>query len=334
VLLNGQFYDEAESGSTINVVGSGGAPVRVHNSDDSYDVDVPAGDTLALPDVTIRALNSAAQVVASTVSPSVKDVDLQIADSTVSNSDDSYSVALPAEQNLVLPDITFTNTDGTETQEPAVKDLSCTLLTALTGEQLNNVDGGLTEEQLDMLNYLDHTQTGQTATYASGDDGAEQEGRLLDFFTLKPTSPNWFGTFERFTDTIGGQTYANNIVVDHAYRRFIYRIPFGPHASWFVAQAHAIIQTLGGFSGWNQHNRLQMEGIICDGQNDTLNYAPLNIPASPYANIWLNTNDPNSPIANAQRINPVNGQRVPLIRSSGGVYSLLTRKCTKADLGL
>lgn len=332
VLLNGQFYDEAESGSTINVVGSGGAPVRVHNSDDSYDENIPAGNTLLLPDVTIRALNSAAQVVASTVSPSVKDVDLQIADSTISNSDDSYSVSLPAEQNLELPDINFTDIDGTTTQQPSVKDLVCTLLSALTGEQLTALLGGLSESQLDELNYLDYTQTGQTVSYASGDDGDEQQGRLIDFFTLK--NPNWFGTVERFTDTVGGQTYANNIVCDHATRRMIYRLPFGPHASWFAAQAHAIIQVLGTFSGWNQHNRLQAEGIICDGQNDTLNYSPLNIPSATYANIWLGTADPNSPIANAQRFNPINGQRNPLNKASGGVYSLLTRRFTKSDLGL
>jgi hypothetical protein len=331
VLLNGQFYDEAESGSTINVVGSGGAPVRVHNSDDSYDIDVPAGDTLALPDVTIRALNSAAQVVASTVSPSVKDVDLQIADSTISNSDDTYTVALPAEQNLVLPDITFTNTDGTETQEPAVKDLSCTLLTALTGEQLNDVDGGLTEDQVDWINYIDDIQTGQTVSYASEDDGALQYGRLVDFFTLK--YPNWFGTTERYTDMLGGQTYANNIVCDHAKRRMIYRIPFGPAANWAAAISGGAAQSQGGFNNWVVPNINQLQTYVYYAQNDAMNWSPLNIASGSFANLWSSTTGPNN-TTEAFRNNPIDGRTNPLTKASGGVFYIIIRPFTKADLGL
>lgn len=49
-----------------------------------------------------------------------------IQDSTVSNSDDSYSVDVAAEGNLLLPDINVTDSDGSIAQVPSVKDVVCT----------------------------------------------------------------------------------------------------------------------------------------------------------------------------------------------------------------
>ena len=55
-------------------------------------------------------------------------------------------------------------------------------------------------------------QTGQTTSYATGDDGNLKRGRLVDYTTLPYN--NGFGTTDRFTDVLGGQTFTSNIVID------------------------------------------------------------------------------------------------------------------------
>ncbi len=55
-------------------------------------------------------------------------------------------------------------------------------------------------------------KSGQVQTYISGDDGDNQSGRGVDFFTLVENNP--FGNTARFTDTNGGSLYSNDIVID------------------------------------------------------------------------------------------------------------------------
>jgi len=57
-------------------------------------------------------------------------------------------------------------------------------------------------------------KSGQTISYTSGDDGDLQLGRQSDFFTLAEN--NHFGNTDRFTDALGGQVYADGIVLDHS----------------------------------------------------------------------------------------------------------------------
>jgi len=56
------------------------------------------------------------------------------------------------------------------------------------------------------------TKSGQTTSYRNGDDGDIEAGRGSGFFTLTGNNP--FGNTNRFTDTAGGTTYANNIAID------------------------------------------------------------------------------------------------------------------------
>ena len=55
-------------------------------------------------------------------------------------------------------------------------------------------------------------KTNQTTSYRTGDDGDIQAGRATDFFTLESNNP--FGNTNRFTDELGTQVYANDIVID------------------------------------------------------------------------------------------------------------------------
>lgn len=56
-------------------------------------------------------------------------------------------------------------------------------------------------------------KTGQTTVYRTGDDAdTSSEGRATDFLTLASNNP--FGNTNRFTDILGGQTYADYIQID------------------------------------------------------------------------------------------------------------------------
>ena len=55
-------------------------------------------------------------------------------------------------------------------------------------------------------------KTGQTVSYATGDDGDLEAGRATDFFTLASNNP--FATTDRFTDELGGTSYTNKIIID------------------------------------------------------------------------------------------------------------------------
>ena len=55
-------------------------------------------------------------------------------------------------------------------------------------------------------------KTGQTTSYATGDDGATQRGRLSSFLVLPSNNP--FGNTNRFTSKTGTQTYTNKVAYD------------------------------------------------------------------------------------------------------------------------
>jgi VCBS repeat-containing protein len=57
-------------------------------------------------------------------------------------------------------------------------------------------------------------KTGQTTSYNANDDGDLELGNGVDFYTLSQNNP--FGNTNRFTDILGGQTYADIYVIDWA----------------------------------------------------------------------------------------------------------------------
>jgi hypothetical protein len=139
-------------------------------------------------------------------------------------------------------------------------------------------------------------KTGQTTSYRTGDDGDLEEGRAVDFFTLDYTNP--FGNTNRFTDELGGSTYANDIVIDWGtYNNVTGKVLgyylgsldvnriFNAAIDWGVALS------IGTFtSNWKLFNRKELDNIIWDGgtsQADNLNYSPFNIGA---INISTSTN--------------------------------------------
>jgi hypothetical protein len=126
-------------------------------------------------------------------------------------------------------------------------------------------------------------KSGQTVQYKAGDDGDIEAGRAVSFTVLSVNNP--FGNSNRFTDTLGGQTYTNNIVIDWStfngstvlgYRRTLN----GTNVTWDNAIDGALIVSIGTFtSGWRLPNIKELQNIQNIGlaSSDLFNYSPFNI---------------------------------------------------------
>ncbi|MCK5015442.1 MAG: hypothetical protein KAS32_00055 [Candidatus Peribacteraceae bacterium] len=77
----------------------------------------------------------------------------------------------------------------------------------------------LITEVLKILFVAELMQTGANVLFRPNDDGDLQFGRGIDFFTLNSLNP--FGNSNRFTDTLGTQIYANDVIIDWSTRNDI-----------------------------------------------------------------------------------------------------------------
>jgi hypothetical protein len=134
-------------------------------------------------------------------------------------------------------------------------------------------------------------KTGQTTSYRTGDDGDLEAGRAIDFFALANNNP--FGNTKRFTDTLGGTTYANNWVIDWSTYNGInvlgyFRTP--QTATQWNNAIDGALGTFGTFSGCRLPNINELHNI-CNYQNGNgtylylLQYSPFNI----VDNLWSST---------------------------------------------
>jgi hypothetical protein len=138
-------------------------------------------------------------------------------------------------------------------------------------------------------------KTGQTTSYRTGDDGDLEAGRDTDFLTLDAAPLHNDGsatintTTNRFTDTLGGSTYADDIVLDWSTWNGstllgYYRVINDSNVNWDTAIDNCLAVTVGAFTtGWRLPNRKEMFNIMLhEGAtlNRPLNYAPFNISPS------------------------------------------------------
>tara|TARA_R110002153_G_scaffold67161_1_gene179117 strand:+ start:40 stop:654 length:615 start_codon:yes stop_codon:yes gene_type:complete len=127
-------------------------------------------------------------------------------------------------------------------------------------------------------------KTGQTISFVANDDGALQEGRDVDFYTLASNNP--FGNTDRFTDELGGSTYANNIVIDWSTYGGTTVIGWSrlvvPATIWASHITNATAYSIGSFtSGWRLPNNLEIMSIAkYDNVSTALNYTPFNVTAT------------------------------------------------------
>lgn len=386
------------------------------NSGSSYYYETQCDDS------TFSLIDEVGNVLQSGSIPSGENREITAPNASVQNSDTSYSNEILSGGNLILPDITITDVDGTTRTQPSVTDVFCSaqpatvtvnnneFATVRSGETINVpvvnggsnpvgvIDGGqvvignsevsingvqvgdvVAEDALSLVVELDGTpagtwnatdqvwevesapcddatltldsepfltvasgsttnitlededgnpvapigsdgsvivvanceggatrltaqlmKTGQTITYATGDDGDIEEGRDTDFLTLDSPplhndgSPTINTTTNRFTDTLGGQTYANNIVLDWSTWNGVTILAYtknnnGATVIWNTAIDNSVALSLGGFtSGWRLTNRKELENLINEGvSTGVLNFAPFSLTAD--VNYWTST---------------------------------------------
>lgn len=126
-------------------------------------------------------------------------------------------------------------------------------------------------------------KSGQTTSYRTGDDGDLEAGRATNFTTL--ASNNSFGNTNRFTDELGGTTYANNIVIDWSTYDGstvlgLSRAVVATGKTWNNAVDECLAFSVGTYtSGWRLPNIREIFNLTnyVNDQNNLLNYTPLNL---------------------------------------------------------
>lgn len=200
-------------------------------------------------------------------------VDINVAISVVSAINIAITIpqaAIPVftPVNILRPDgvtVITTKDDG----ESYITDPSI-----FTCQELND---DLTQAQRDVIHQIILNKTGQTVSFATGDDGDLEEGRSVDFFTLNCN--NSFGNTDRFTDSVGGQDYDGtggslvDYVIDNSTSLAWYRIQQGT-ATWSAAISAANAATFAGFSDWRMSNDIELTDLMNRGTIRPLNYAP------------------------------------------------------------
>ena len=143
--------------------------------------------------------------------------------------------------------------------------------------------------------------SGLQTSYRTGDDKDINAGRESgSFFVLDVANP--FGNTDRFTDTTGAQTYANDIVLDWAHRDYTattvlsyYRVE-RVATSWNDAIDTAAALSVTGFtSGWYLPNDMEVWNLVQVSTDVTVNlypltYAPFNFTLN--TNYWTSTTRP------------------------------------------
>jgi len=205
----------------------------------------------------------------------------------------------------IISDQQYIDSDGSAKSVPAGNLITCSPvdIAALTCQQLND---NLTQSQRQVIQGVKPVKTGQTISYALEDDGAEQEGRLINFLTLE--CDNIHGNRDRLTDSVGGQDYDGtngdipDYMEDHSqHRAFQFNAGFSvfPLATWTVALAAAAAHDNGTFSNFRIPNINTLWVLLNSGATGTrFNYAPINNASTSWF-IWSSTTDPdNSILAN------------------------------------
>jgi len=151
------------------------------------------------------------------------------------------------------------------------------------------------------LNTSNPFKTGQTTSYVANDDGDLERGNGVDFLTLSHN--NYFGNTNRFTDILGGQTYADNWIIDWSTYNQVtgaflmwYRV-YEAAATWTNAMA-AQPYTRGAYADCYLPNEAELYNLLNRGVTPSTNYAPFNLNVVAANNgLWTSTTIPNNTVA-------------------------------------
>jgi hypothetical protein len=133
-------------------------------------------------------------------------------------------------------------------------------------------------------------KTGQSTSFATGDDGDLQEGRDVDFFTLATNNP--FGNANRFTALDGSQTLTDDIFLDWStYESGVvlgyYRGSITVNRAWDDAIAWANGLNIAGYTGWRLTNIKELQNLAnYDFGGGVLTYSPISLVSNTF---WSST---------------------------------------------
>ena len=141
--------------------------------------------------------------------------------------------------------------------------------------------GGVTRSTATLI------KTGQTTSFRTGDDGDLEAGRDTDFLTLDAAPLHDDGsatlntTTNRFTDSLGGQTYSNDLVLDwstwNGATLLVYVKTTQVNATWDASIDAALAFSVGSFSIFRVINIKETLNLLNHSLNFRFNYSPFNI---------------------------------------------------------
>lgn len=227
-----------------------------------------------------------------------------INNSSVVNSNSSFSESVLAESNLILPDtdVSVVNSLGNELANGSFPSVSTIEITV---PDVNNVDSDGTvistpsgvpficTPSVD-LKSAKLMKTGQVVSYRTGDDGNLQNGRD-DSFLILPEN-NIFGNTNRFTDELGTQIYANTIIIDHSTYDGSQILAcqlnkaLTGNITWAAAIDFCNAFSVGGFSGWHLANITELYNFANYSFPNTsiLGYSPFDASG---VSLWCSTSN-------------------------------------------
>jgi len=289
------------------------------NNNRLYTNDIPSGatETQVITDSEARLKDTASNLISSTFIPAQgssgiiapdallhlkKENDGTITNLTLlSNSSTDYIV----DNNDISVNGTLQfDIHATEALDIRLRDASNNVITPISVTDSGNHATIVLPSTLAPRSTATLMKTGQTVSYALEDDAAtSSQGRATDFVTLDtaPLHNNGSATLNtttnRFTDSLGGQTYTNKVVLDwstwNGSTLLGYRISLSTtNQTWEAARVECVGLTFGGFSDWRVTNDNELNNICKRGGYVTtvLNYAPFSITAD--LNVWTSTTYP------------------------------------------
>jgi hypothetical protein len=322
VNVNSVFFDNVASGGTLNI--------EVRKSTGNDLVGSKQGQFWRIGDSTAVLKTTGGATISTTSIKAEESEDITAPDATVTNSNASYTDSVVSGGTLVLPDITVTDSDGSTYTQPSVENVVCTLSPDTALEVNGTPEGTFAAGSTIEVNITDGVnpvtpndvtvvgdvvtievpaatpapvgatlmKTGQTTVYRTGDDSSKSaEGRDVSFFVLDSNNP--FGNTDRFTDTLGGSTYADDVVIDWStyngatvtgwYKEDFVTITL---VTWNTAIDDALTLTVSTFVGWKIPNIRELQNIMNYSAGNVFNYAPFN--NTSLTVVWSSTTQPDA----------------------------------------
>jgi hypothetical protein len=323
----------------------------VENSDGSYTSTVASGGLLVLPDVHLVVLDQNENVLSDAYYPSVQDQDITVtipscADATINVNGNLFDTAASG-GTLNVPVVNSgSNPIGTIVGNEVVIGNSVININAIqvgdvSGEDTLSINVTLNGSNSGTWNAGSQTwevvaaavpvgatlqKTGQTTSYATGDDGATQRGRLTNFTTLASNNPH--GNTNRFTNKNGGQGYGGGVAIDwstfNGSTVLAYYFGDSTTRAWTTQLTQYTGSTIDGLNGWNLFNIYEAMNIMNFSfpGGFVYNYAPFNLTRR---YMFVSTNQTGTTAISTETAGP---NPFTTVAKSSSLWGIWVRVCT------